>query len=154
MSPGVWLAFGVLASAAGWLDPVWDFAGVPLGVVPWLTTTYRVSDGQFQRRGGLLNRRQVTAPLDRVRSVDLDSDLLHRLLGALRDYGLLASRYTRPALWPGWAPQIRRVVTDAEVVAPDVTGTAKRDSGAQPGQSTPAARPSPTARGRSGAPRP
>lgn len=32
-------------------------------------------------------------------------------------------RYTHPALWPGWAPQIRRVVTDAEVVAPDVTGT-------------------------------
>ena len=32
-------------------------------------------------------------------------------------------RYSRPALWPGWAPQIRRVVTDAEVVAPEVTGT-------------------------------
>lgn len=51
------------------------------GVVPWLTTSYRVADGQFQRRGGLLNRTQVTAPLDRVRSVDLDSDLFHRLLG-------------------------------------------------------------------------
>lgn len=31
--------------------------------------------------------------------------------------------YTRPALWSGWAPQIRRVATDAEVLAPDVTGT-------------------------------
>lgn len=32
-------------------------------------------------------------------------------------------RYTRPALWPGWAPQIRSAVTDAEVVAPGATGT-------------------------------
>lgn len=31
--------------------------------------------------------------------------------------------YTHPARWPDWAPQIRRVATDADVVAPGVTGT-------------------------------
>lgn len=57
--------------------------GVPVlfGFLPWLTTRYRMTPTQFQLRTGLLNRKQVTAPLDRVRSVDLESSLLHRLLG-------------------------------------------------------------------------
>jgi putative membrane protein len=54
---------------------------VLLGFLPWLTTRYRVTPTQFQQRRGLLNRKQVTAPLDRVRSVDLESTLLHRALG-------------------------------------------------------------------------
>jgi putative membrane protein len=51
------------------------------GFLPWLTTRYRVTETQFQRRSGLISRKQVTAPLDRVRSVDLEAGLLHRLLG-------------------------------------------------------------------------
>ncbi|MEZ5194518.1 MAG: PH domain-containing protein [Nocardioides sp.] len=74
-----------ISSSAGGVD-LW-FAGpmavlpLVLGLLPWLTTRYRVTETQFLLRRGLLNRQQVTAPLDRVRSVDLESTLLHRLLG-------------------------------------------------------------------------
>jgi hypothetical protein len=42
-------------------------------------------------------------------------------------------RYLRPARWPDWAPQIRRVQTDAEVIAPGVTGRVVGPAGASIG---------------------
>ena len=57
---------------------------VALGMVPWLTTRYRVGETQFERRSGLLNRTKVTAPLDRVRTVDLEAPVLHRVLGLVK----------------------------------------------------------------------
>ncbi len=73
-----------ITSSAGSLS--WYFAGPMLlapiifGFLPWITTRYRVTATQFQLRKGLIGRKQVTAPLDRVRSVDLEASLLHRLL--------------------------------------------------------------------------
>lgn len=64
-----------------WLLPVAVVGVLVTGAIPWLTTRYRIADGQFQQRTGLVSRRVVTAPLDRVRSVDLESSLLHRALG-------------------------------------------------------------------------
>ena len=52
-----------------------------LGALPWLTTHYRLTGTQIQVRSGILNKRTSTAPLDRVRSVDLEASLLHRILG-------------------------------------------------------------------------
>lgn len=54
---------------------------VAAGIVSWYVTRYRFTDEQVQLRTGLLNRRVLTAPLDRVRSVDIESSLLHRVLG-------------------------------------------------------------------------
>jgi putative membrane protein len=54
---------------------------VVLGALPWLTTHYRLTDTQIQVRKGVLNKTTSTAPLDRVRSVDLEASLLHRVLG-------------------------------------------------------------------------
>jgi putative membrane protein len=54
---------------------------IVLGALPWLTTHYRITDTQIQVRSGVLNKRTSTAPLDRVRSVDLEASLLHRVLG-------------------------------------------------------------------------
>ena len=51
-----------------------------VGLVPWLTTSYRVTETHLEIRRGLLNRSNVTARLDRVRSVDLEASLIHRLL--------------------------------------------------------------------------
>src|SRR5690606_2034554 len=51
------------------------------GLIPWFTTTYRITGTQFQMRKGLLNKSTSTAPLDRIRSVDLEATVLHRLLG-------------------------------------------------------------------------
>jgi putative membrane protein len=64
-----------------WALPLAVLGAVVLGVLPWLTTTWRVTATQFQKRTGLLSRTTSTAPLDRVRSVDLESSLLHRVLG-------------------------------------------------------------------------
>ncbi len=82
--PLVIAVLGISGSGGGM--PPWLIVpalAVPLllGVLPWLTTGFRMTDTQFIRRSGLLNRQQVTAPLDRVRSVDLESTLLHRILG-------------------------------------------------------------------------
>lgn len=83
--PAVAVIIGVSSSGnSGFLllaTPFVVVGAVLLGAVPWLTTYYRVGDGQFQLRRGLLNKSTSTAPLDRVRSVDLEASLLHRLLG-------------------------------------------------------------------------
>ncbi|MFZ0218300.1 MAG: PH domain-containing protein, partial [Candidatus Dormiibacterota bacterium] len=57
---------------------------VCLGLVRWFTTTYRVTSDQVQLRRGLLQRRLLTAPLDRVRTVDVTANALHRVLGLAR----------------------------------------------------------------------
>ena len=54
---------------------------IVLGALPWLTTHYRLTESQIQVRSGILNKTTSTAPLDRVRSVDLEASLLHRVLG-------------------------------------------------------------------------
>ena len=61
--------------------PVLVLGALVAGALPWLTTYFRSTDTQLQVRRGVLRRTVVTAPLDRVRSVDLESSLLHRLLG-------------------------------------------------------------------------
>ena len=61
--------------------PVAAVVGVVFGVLPWFTTWYRVNDTQLQLRSGILSKNQSTAPVDRIRSVDLEATLLHRLFG-------------------------------------------------------------------------
>lgn len=51
------------------------------GFIPYFTTAYRLTSSQIQVRKGLLNKTVLTAALDRVRSVDLEASLLHRVLG-------------------------------------------------------------------------
>lgn len=65
----------------------WWF-GIPLVIFPialailsWFTTRYRITPEQLQLRRGLVQRNTLTAPLDRVRTVDVTASLLHRLLG-------------------------------------------------------------------------
>lgn len=54
------------------------------GAIPWFTTSYRVTKTHLEVRSGLLNRKTLTARLDRVRSVDLESPLIHQALGIVR----------------------------------------------------------------------
>lgn len=78
---------GISQSDNDWsvrLLPVIVVAALAFGLVPWFTTLYRFTDTQLQVRTGLLNRKEKTAPLDRVRSVDLESPPLHRILGLVR----------------------------------------------------------------------
>ena len=54
---------------------------VVIGVARWLTTSYRIDAGQLQLRTGLLQRKVLSLPLNRIRSVSSDARLLHRLMG-------------------------------------------------------------------------
>lgn len=78
----------VAGSSSGGKGHLWSLAGVALmvvlGMLRWFTTTYRVTDEHVQVRRGLLTRKVVTVPRDRVRTVDVTSHVLHRVLGLAR----------------------------------------------------------------------
>jgi len=63
----------------------WELLALPVivafGVLRWMTTRYRVSEGQIELQRGLLNKQTTTARLDKVRTVDLTAKLHHRVLG-------------------------------------------------------------------------
>ena len=64
-----------------WLGPVGVVVVIALSVLRWATTRFRITPEQVQLRTGLLQRKTVAAPADRVRSVDVTASPLHRLLG-------------------------------------------------------------------------
>jgi putative membrane protein len=63
----------------------WQLIGVAipvtLGLMRYLTTSFRISGGRIELKRGLLNRHVLSTPIDRVRTVDLTSSPIHRLLG-------------------------------------------------------------------------
>ena len=82
--PAVVALVGISQGGRGmpwWALPFVVAGAVAIGVLPWLTTFYRTTDTQFQIRTGVLNKKTKTAPLDRVRSVDLEASLLLRIVG-------------------------------------------------------------------------
>ena len=77
----------VLGSTTGnqsWTVAVLAYT-VVIGVARWYTTSYRIDadpqSGQLQLRAGLLQRKVLSVPLNRIRSVQSDARLLHRLMG-------------------------------------------------------------------------
>jgi putative membrane protein len=66
-------------------EPWWVYVlsglGVVVGVLRWVTTSYRITPTHVQIRRGILNRRLLSVPRDRIRSVDVDSTILHRIFG-------------------------------------------------------------------------
>ncbi|MCC3317008.1 PH domain-containing protein [Nocardia africana] len=66
--------------------PAWSPVAVAVVIVAfaltrWFTTSYRIGADTVQLRRGLLQRRTLTVPRSRIRSVDVHADLMHRLLG-------------------------------------------------------------------------
>lgn len=74
----------LIAGGASGAGP-WTLVGVGLpvglGVVRYLTTTYRIADGRVELQRGLLQRHTLATPVDRVRTVDLTASPIHRVLG-------------------------------------------------------------------------
>jgi putative membrane protein len=64
-----------------WLAPLAVAAVLTLSVLRWMTTTYRITPEQVQLRTGLLQRKTISTPADRVRSVHVTASALHRVLG-------------------------------------------------------------------------
>ena len=79
----VLIVFAVARTAAG--GERWQLIGVAipiaLGLLRYLTTSFRINGGRIELQRGLLNRHVLSTPVDRVRTVDLTSSLIHRLLG-------------------------------------------------------------------------
>ncbi|MCV7066582.1 PH domain-containing protein [Mycolicibacterium farcinogenes] len=73
----------VLGSATG--NSWWLIAAIALtiavGMARWFTTSYRIEPGEVRLRTGLLQRKVLSVPRNRIRSVSTDARLLHRLLG-------------------------------------------------------------------------
>lgn len=55
--------------------------GIALGFLRYFTTSFRITPTHVQVRRGLLRRRTLTVPRDRIRTVDVTSNMLHRLFG-------------------------------------------------------------------------
>ncbi len=72
-----------LGSSTG--NSAWPLAAlsavVGFGLLRWFFTTYRISDEYVELRTGVLRRRSISVPRNRIRSIQTDSRLLHRLLG-------------------------------------------------------------------------
>ncbi|MFI9509197.1 PH domain-containing protein [Nocardia sp. NPDC052566] len=66
-------------------NPMWSL--IPLVLIVgfalsrWFTTTYRVGPTHVELRTGLIQRKRLAVPRSRIRSVDIEADLLHRVLG-------------------------------------------------------------------------
>ncbi|MEI7057690.1 PH domain-containing protein [Nocardioides sp. CCNWLW239] len=106
---GLLVAVGIAAVAA------------VIGLIPWLTTSYRVTPTHLEVRKGLLNRTTLTARLDRVRSVDLNSTLVHRALGVTKvnvGTGVDEGQITLDSLTKDAAARLRRELLHATPSAP------------------------------------
>ena len=72
-----------LGSATG--NPWWVALALALtvafGVLRWFVTSYRIASDEIQLRSGVLRRKVLSLPRNRIRSVSTDARLLHRALG-------------------------------------------------------------------------
>ena len=123
--PAVVALFGVSRSDSGswqpWFLPLLIAGPLLLGALPWLTTHYRITGSHVQLRSGVLNKRTSTAALERVRSVDLEASLLHRLLRLQKvqiGTGVDDERITLDALAAADAQRLRGVLLRASAAVP------------------------------------
>ncbi len=113
------LPFLITLVGLGSQDTSWSLIALPamvagavgIGVLPWLTTRYRITDTQLQVRRGLVQKTTLTAPLDRIRSVDLEASLLRRVLSLTKveiGTGVDDSRISLDALSVEQGDELRR----------------------------------------------
>jgi putative membrane protein len=73
----------VLGASTG--NPIWAIAALVLtagfGVARWFTTAYRIEPDEVRLRTGVVQRKLLSVPRNRIRSVSTDARILHRLLG-------------------------------------------------------------------------
>ncbi|MGK2868092.1 MAG: PH domain-containing protein [Mycobacterium sp.] len=79
------LLVGAIVLGSATQNPVWSLIGVAfivvLGVARWFTTSYRIDDRDVALRTGVLRRNELSVPRNRIRSVQTEARLLHRMLG-------------------------------------------------------------------------
>jgi putative membrane protein len=129
----VLLAVGGLDRERLWSSVAAGIA-VLAGTTRWATTRYRITRAQVQLRTGLLRRRRLTVPLDRIRTVDVQATLMHRFVGLTRcglAPGGRTPRTDAPLTLDGLSPE------QAAGLRADVLH--RRSAGAESAAATPAA---------------
>jgi len=125
------LLFGRTTDWGGWWGLVAVGVPVALGLARYLTTSYRIAAGRVEVRHGLLNKRVVSASLDRVRTVDITASPIHRLLGLVTlrigtglSGGKAEERLALDGIAVPAATELRqRLLSDAPVTATEVAIT-------------------------------
>ncbi len=74
------IVLGTTTGNQSWTVAVLGYT-VVVGVARWVTTSYRIDADQLQLRTGVLQRKVLSLPLSRIRSVSSDARLLHRVMG-------------------------------------------------------------------------
>ncbi|WP_020573482.1 PH domain-containing protein [Actinopolymorpha alba] len=78
----------LIAGSSSGHGSAWSLVGLGLvilfGTLRWFTTTFRITPEQVQVRRGLLRRRVLTVPRDRIRTVDITANAMHRVVGLAR----------------------------------------------------------------------
>ncbi len=69
------------SSNGAWWQLIGVAIPVALGIMRYVTTSYRITPTQVELQRGLIGRKVLTTRLDRVRAVELTSTLAHRALG-------------------------------------------------------------------------
>ena len=122
----------LLTGRSGNLTQVWFAVGgaavvVLAGVLRWRTTRYRITDERVELHTGWLRRERRSVPRDRIRTVDLNASLLHRIFGLSvvqvgsatgASSGLdRSARMDLDAVTTAEAERLRRVLLDRASVA-------------------------------------
>jgi putative membrane protein len=101
---------------------------VVIGMLRWFTTTYRIGPVHVELRRGLLQRQLLSVPRSRIRSVDVEQRLLHRLLGLAvvrigtgqrTGAGRDRNRFELNGLAVGAVPALRAALLSTHPGAPD-----------------------------------
>ncbi len=93
----------LIAGANSESGPPWGLIGtvvvVALGVARYLSTRFRITAAVVEVRRGIVQRKQLTVPRDRIRTIDVSAHPLQRLLGLVRvDIGTGSSHAHAPPL--------------------------------------------------------
>ncbi len=72
---------GTATDGGRWWQTLGIAIPIVLGLLRYVTTSFRIASGRVELRRGLLNRHVLSTPLGRVRTVDLTASPTHRLLG-------------------------------------------------------------------------
>src|SRR4051794_4755866 len=80
--------FGIFLAGSTSGHDWWSLISVVIvvggGLLRWFTTTYRITPHYVQVRRGLLRRRELSVPRDRIRTVDVTAHFMHRIVGLTR----------------------------------------------------------------------
>ncbi len=110
-------------------------ATLAFGVLRWFTTTYRIAPDEVQLRTGVLQRKVLSLPRNRIRSVATDARLLHRLLGltVLRvstgQEGRGDNEFALDAVEAEQVPRLRAILLADSLAGPEQPGAAGASAG-------------------------